>query len=81
MTMNKYLHLLHKSDKKYFWFTKKLNDLGKPLNLFHGAGGIVQMMGPLEQLTRSEIVEWGFNPNNLVYIETLDEAKKIAKGE
>lgn len=49
-------------EKKYYWTTKKRNGQGKSMKLFHGAGGIVQMMGPKEPLTEKEIREWGYNP-------------------
>lgn len=49
-------------EKKYYWTTKKKNGQGKSMNLFHGAGGIVQMIGPKQLLTESEIREWGYNP-------------------
>ena len=49
-------------EKKYYWRTKKKNEQGKSLVLFHGAGGVVQMLGPEEPLTESEIKAWGFNP-------------------
>lgn len=49
-------------EKKYYWTTKKKNKHGKPMVLFNGAGGIVQMMGPKQPLTESEIKEWGYNP-------------------
>lgn len=49
-------------EKKYYWSTKKRNEQGKPMVLFNGAGGIVQMMGPKQPLTESEIREWGYNP-------------------
>lgn len=50
-------------ETRYFWTTKKETDSGQHLMLFHGAGGVVQMRGPEEALTESEIVEWGFNPD------------------
>ncbi|MFT9415141.1 hypothetical protein [Leuconostoc falkenbergense] len=49
-------------EKKYYWTTKKRNEQGKPMVLFNGAGGIVQMMGPKQPLTESEIKAWGYNP-------------------
>ena len=49
-------------EKKYYWTTKKKNGQGKSMNLFHGAGGIAQMIGPKQLLTESEIREWGYNP-------------------
>lgn len=49
-------------EKKYYWSTKKKNEQGKPLKLFHGAGGVVQMIGPEQALTEAEIREWGFSP-------------------
>ena len=49
-------------EKKYYWNTKKKNEYGHSMNLLHGAGGVVQMMGPKDALTESEIREWGYNP-------------------
>jgi len=49
-------------EKKYYWRTKKKNDQGESLTLFHGAGGVVQMVGHEEPLTESEIKAWGYNP-------------------
>ena len=49
-------------EKKYYWTTKKRNEQGKPMVLFNGAGGIVQMIGPKQPLTESEIKAWGYNP-------------------
>ena len=49
-------------EKKYYWSTKKKNGQGKSMNLFYGAGGISQMIGPKQLLTESEIREWGYNP-------------------
>lgn len=49
-------------EKKYYWSSKKKNKQGKSLVLFHGAGGVVQMLGTEIPLTESEIKEWGFNP-------------------
>lgn len=49
-------------EKRYFWSTKKKNKQGKPMVLFNGAGGVVQMMGPKQALTESEIREWGYDP-------------------
>ena len=49
-------------EKKYYWKNKKTNKQANPMRLFHGSGGIVQMMGPKEGLTESEIKAWGYNP-------------------
>ena len=49
-------------EKKYYWNTKKKNEYGHSMNLLHGAGGVVQMMGPKDALTESEIRQWGYNP-------------------
>ena len=68
-------------EEKYYWFTKKLTAQGEPLNLLHGAGGIVQMMGPLELLTKSEVVEWGFKPNNFNFTSDKEEALAYSRGE
>ena len=50
-------------EKKYYWNTKKKNEHGHSMNLLHGAGGVVQMMGPKDALTETEIREWGYNPD------------------
>lgn len=50
-------------EKKYYWNTKKKNEHGHSMNLLHGAGGVVQMMGPKDALTELEIREWGYNPD------------------
>lgn len=67
-------------EEKYYWITKKVGDSGKPLTLMHGGGGVVQMMCPLERLTRTEVVEWGFNPDSYIYTTDKDEAIQLAEG-
>lgn len=73
-------NLYVEEEEKYYWITKKLGDSGKPLTLMHGAGGVVQMMCPLELLTRTEVVEWGFNPDSYIYTSDKEEATRLAMG-
>ena len=76
------VHDLYVEDEqKYYWTTKKKADSGSPLNLFHGAGGVVQMMGPIEMLTRTEVVEWGFNPDDYNFTSDKEEALAYIRGE
>lgn len=67
-------------EERYYWITKKVNSEGKPLVLMHGAGGVVQMRCPLDLLTRSEVVEWGLNPDRYIYTSDREYALELANG-